>query len=165
MVKIFRAVWFVTLMCALAALLYVYASLSQNVTVWEEDLSLTVITRESFFYSLLAFLAITNVLIYVVKPFYKRDDFLLWFYGLIITLNIFFIISIGFIAIYNSGEQFDFNYIGVFIYGSVFLVALWAIGWPVYALIKKLSHKPAVWLDILKILVINMLNVLNVIFW
>ena len=62
-------------------------------------------------------------------------------YGLIITLNIFFIIGMNFISLYNSEEKFDYDRIALIIYGSLGLIILWAVAWPVYVIFKRSNLK------------------------
>jgi hypothetical protein len=84
----------------------------------------------------LGLLTITNVLVYVIASLYKNDlSFKAWFYGLVITLNLFFVVGLFLINAYNSDERFDFSRIGFVIYGSVGLMILWAISWPIVKII------------------------------
>jgi predicted permease len=78
------------------------------------------------------------------KKLAPKEDFRTWLHGLVITLNIFFIIGMSFISLYNSTERFDFSRIGFIIYGSVGLVAAWALSWPVYLTVKRLTAKQPV---------------------
>jgi hypothetical protein len=136
MSKIFRAVWFVSLIGVLCALLYVYADLPENVIVQQQGIETVLIARDVFFYIVLGLLTITNVLVYVIASLYKNDlSFKAWFYGLVITLNLFFVVGLFLINAYNSDERFDFSRIGFVIYGSVGLMILWAISWPIVKII------------------------------
>jgi hypothetical protein len=97
------------------------------------------ISPDTFFYIGVGFLALINVLVFVVaKIVAKRTEFRTWFYGLIITFNIFCIVSMGFIALYNSAETYNFQRLQPIIYGSVILFLAWTIGWPVYVGYKKI---------------------------
>ncbi|HEU5291695.1 MAG TPA: hypothetical protein VFU05_13690, partial [Cyclobacteriaceae bacterium] len=73
-----------------------------------------------------------------------NEDFRSWLHGLVITINVFCIVGLSFVMLYNSSERYDFERIRFIIFSSVGLVALWAIGWPIYALGKKLMSKQAV---------------------
>jgi hypothetical protein len=48
------------------------------------------------------------------------------------------------IGTYNSAEKFDYNRIGFAIYGSVILVIIWAVSWPLYRIFRGLFTKQAV---------------------
>lgn len=140
--KIFKSLWFLSLLALLAALLYVYASLPETVVVQEDGPAIVTLSRDTFFYIVLAFITLINVLVYAVKRFFRRDESLrAWFHGLIITVNIFFIIGLFLISSYNSGERFRFESIGFVIYGSVALVLAWAVAWPLYLIFKRSTSK------------------------
>lgn len=140
--KIFKSFWFLSLLALLAALLYVYASLPESVVVQEDGPAIVTLSRDMFFYIVLAFITLINVLVYAVKRFFRREESLrAWFHGLIITINIFFIIGLFLISSYNSGERFRFERIGFVIYGSVALVMVWAAAWPLYQVFKRSSSK------------------------
>ncbi len=142
--KIFKAVWFLSLLATLAVFMYVYASLPEQVriSVGANDLLLS---REAIFYLVLAITALFNMMVFVFVRLYAKgaDAFLTWFFGLIISTNLFFIILLGFINLYNSNERFDYERLGVLIYGSLGLVVLWTASWPVVVLVRKfLAQKP-----------------------
>lgn len=140
--KIFKSLWFLSLLALLAALLYVYAALPESVVVQEDGPAIVTLSRDMFFYIVLAFIILINVLVYAVKRFFLRDESLrAWFHGLIITINIFFIVGLFLISSYNSGERFRFESIGFVIYGSVGLVLAWAAAWPVYQIFRRSSSK------------------------
>ncbi|NJM24649.1 MAG: hypothetical protein HC859_03120 [Bacteroidia bacterium] len=131
--KIFRAFWFLSFLAAFANLMYVYASLSETVIVQQEGVSPVVLSRDSVFYISLAFLAVVNVLVYVVGRVYTRNEPLRsWFHGLVVTLNIFFIMALSYISLFNSGERFAFDRAGAIVLGSVLLFITWTVAWPVY---------------------------------
>lgn len=135
--------WFLSLLGVLGNLMYVYAGLPEQVSVAEEGgATAYVMGKEPLFYSALAFILILNVLVYLFsKSITPREDFRTWLHGLVITLNIFFVVGFSFIGLYNSAEVFDYSRIGPIIYGSVILVVLWAIAWPVYSVSQKFFAK------------------------
>ena len=141
--KVFKAVWFLSLLGVMGNLMYVYAGLPEQVNVAEEGGATTyVMNREALFYSALAFIAILNLLIFLFsKSITPGEGFRTWLHGLVITLNIFFVVGFSFIGLYNSSEHFDYTRIGPIIYGSVGLVVLWAISWPVYSVGKMIFAK------------------------
>ncbi len=143
--KILRAGWFLSVLALFATLIYNYAGWQQDVMLQGEDGSSYAASRDFMFYICLAIFLIVNVLVYVIAKLYpQNEDFRAWFHGEIITINIFFIIVLNLIGVYNSAENFDFSRIGFIIYGSVALIVLWAAAWPVYLLFQKIFVKRTV---------------------
>jgi hypothetical protein len=140
--RIFKAVWFLSLLAWLVIFLYVYASLPERVFILEGEAAFS-ISREVLFYSFLGVIALFNVLVFIVSRLFNRgsEDFLSWFYGLIICLNFFFVIVLNFLSLISSSEKFDYSRIGYVIYGSLGLVVGWAISWPFYSLSRKILNK------------------------
>jgi hypothetical protein len=144
--KIFRVVWFFSIMAVLGFFMYVYASLPDPVVVMEDPERLT-LSKEVLFYIILATLAIFNMFVYVFRSLNKTPEgegFVSWFYGLVICLNLFFIVAVSYLSLFNSGERFQYERIGVIIYGSVCLMILWAFSWPIYLAGRKIFAKKAV---------------------
>jgi hypothetical protein len=143
--KIFKGIWFLSVLVVLANLLYVYASLPESVVIQEESNGAILANREFLFYVLTLLLMIVNVMVYIIaKMFPENEDFRSWFHGLIITMNIFFVFAMNLVQVYNSSENFDYSRIGFIIYGSVILVVLWAVSWPLYVIYRKIFAKQAV---------------------
>jgi hypothetical protein len=142
--KLLKGAWFVSMAAALVALLYVYAGLPQQVIVQNDGGSNVTITNEVFFYVVMMILAITNVMVFVIgKVFHREEDFRAWFFGLIMTLNIFFIIALIYIFQYNSNERFEYERVAFVIYGSLALMVLWACFWPAYLVFRRFFSKPS----------------------
>jgi hypothetical protein len=143
-IKIFKGVWFFSLLATLAIFLYIYASLPQNISFLDSGTLL--ISRNALFYSTLALLAILNALVFVVtKVFYGRSEyFIAWVHGLVILFNLFIIVALEFMNVYNSQERFDYQSIGFIIYTSIALVIIWSALWPLYRLFQRFSDKQAV---------------------
>ena len=141
--KVFKAVWFLSLLGVLGNLMYVYAGLPEQVSVAEEGGATShVMDKEALFYAALGFILILNLLVYLFsKSITPSESFRTWLHGLVITINIFFVVGFSFIGLYNSAERFDYARIAPIIYGSVILIALWAIAWPVYSVGRKLFAK------------------------
>lgn len=141
--KVFKAVWFLSLLGVLGNLMYVYASLPEQVSVAEEGGATSyVMGKEALFYAALAFILVLNLLVYLfTKSITPSVSFRTWLHGLVITLNIFFVVGFSFIGLYNSAERFDYSRIGPIIYGSVILVALWAVAWPLYSVTRRIFAK------------------------
>ena len=66
--KIFKAVWFLSLMAWLALFLYVYASLPEDVLVREVE-NKVILSREVIFYLFLAAIVLVNGLVFIVNPY------------------------------------------------------------------------------------------------
>ena len=144
-VKIFKAVWFLSMLAVLANLLYTYAALPLDVVVNENGGSFISVGKDNFFYLAVSLIAVVNALVFIVNKFYSKEmDFRTWFYGLVICFNFFFVVALNFISLYNSGDEFDYSRIEYLILGSTALFVVWALGWPVYSLYKKISIKEPV---------------------
>ena len=141
--KLFRAAWFVSVLVVLANLLYVYASLPENVVVQEEGpVSLS---REWVFYIATATILLLNVMVYLFKTMFPEQEPLrTWFHGLVITMNIFIVIGLQALNVYNSAEVFDHNLARLYLTGSLTLIVLWAVSWPIYVLLQKIFFKEAI---------------------
>jgi hypothetical protein len=140
--KILKVIWFFSLLAMMATFMYVYASLPENVVV-KENIQTINLSKETLFYIALAVIAIANALVFAVSRIFAENesDFKAWFYGLIACANLFFIIGLSFISLYNSNEKYDFGRLGVIIYGSVGLLLVWATSWPVYRVVRGFVDK------------------------
>ncbi|MCB0489973.1 MAG: hypothetical protein R2820_06745 [Cyclobacteriaceae bacterium] len=143
--KIFKAVWFLSLIGFMMIFMYVYASLPENV-VFSDATDAVVASRDLVFYLSVTVVAVVNALVFVVSKLYKRSDgtFSAWFYGQIILLNFFFCTVVGFVYLLNSGEKFSYDRLGIVIYGSISLIVLWSIGLPIYQISRRFSSKQAI---------------------
>ena len=140
--KIFKAVWFLSMIAVLGNLLYIYAGLPEMVTIEEESSGGTSVDKETFFYVALLSLTVANSMVYLVSRSIPKDlDTRAWFHGLVITLNIFFVVAFSLIGLVNSAERYDFARIGFTIYGSVILFVAWAVSWPLYKIFTRLRAK------------------------
>ena len=148
--KIFRVVWFFSILAVLGFFMYTYASLPDPVIVMDDE-EQVVIGKEVWFYAVLFIVAIFNMFVYVFRSLNKsRPDlaspehsaeargeaFVSWFYGLVICLNFFVIVAVSYVSLFNGGERFEYERIGFIIYGSIILMIAWAFAWPVYRLIS-----------------------------
>jgi uncharacterized membrane protein len=142
--RLFKGFWFFSILAALGMLLFAYASLPEQVVIQENASKLVSLPRDGIFYITVSLMAVVNVLVFIVKKIFRDDQFKVWFYGLVITVNIFFIVAIKMIETFNSGESFNYGQIDFIIYGSVILILLWAASWPFYSIFRKVFHKPTV---------------------
>jgi hypothetical protein len=143
--KILKVIWVFSLLGTMAAFMYVYAGLPEKVIVNENPETIS-LSKEILFYVVLAVIAIANALVFAVSRIFseKESDFKAWFYGLIAFANLFFVIGLSFISLYNSNEKYDFARLGIIIYGSVGLLLVWATSWPVYSALQKFFRKQPV---------------------
>jgi hypothetical protein len=145
LLKVFRVIWFVSVLALFATLLFNYAGWAEELIIQQDGSKNVTISKEVLFYLLVAIFAFVNVLVYVTSKIFQRNiPFRTWFHGLITTINIFFVIALSLIGLYNSFEAFDYERIGFIIYGSVALILVWALTWPVYLMIQKISLKEPV---------------------
>ncbi len=143
--KILKVIWSFSLLGMLVVFMYVYASLPEKVVVSENSQTIT-LSKETVFYIALVLIAVSNALVFAVSRIYpeKDEDFKAWFYGMVACANLFFVIGLSFISLYNSNEKYDFGRLGVIIYGSLGLLLMWATSWPVYRLAQRFFSKQPV---------------------
>lgn len=140
-VKIFKGVWFFSMLGLLVVFFYVYAGLPETVMLWDFPEQVT-LSRNTLFYSLISAIALLNATVYLVRQVAgKESGFTAWFYGMIASVNIFFIAVIGFVHVFNGGERYDYSRMSPAIYGSLILICVWLISWPVIKLSQKFSSK------------------------
>lgn len=137
--KIFRVVWFFSIVAVLGFFLYTYAALPDPLVILDNEEQIT-IGKEVWFYSILALVAIFNMFVFVLRSLARKSEgegFVSWFYGLVICLNLFIIVAVSYISLFNGGERYDYQRLGFIIYGSIGLMIAWAIAWPVYLIFAK----------------------------
>jgi hypothetical protein len=139
--KIFKGVWFFSLLGLLFMFFYMYAGLPETVNLLEDG-TLS-ISRNGLFYFSITIIALVNVMVFAVRNLIgkQNEGFTSWFYGLIISINVFFIVSFGLLSIINSGDRYDYGRMAPAIYGSLILICAWIIGRPVYLLSQKFISK------------------------
>lgn len=137
-VKIFRSVWFLSVLVMLAVLLYHYAGWPEEVVIGQAEVNFVVLSRETFFYSMLAIIGFINTSVFITKHYAARaPEFLAWYYGFISIVNFFLVIGLSFIGLFNSNENFRFGEIGFIIYGSLFLIGAWLLGGVLYWILRR----------------------------
>jgi hypothetical protein len=143
--KIFKVFWFFSMAAVLGIFMYVYASLPDPI-VFSESPKVISLSKETLFYMALAMIAFTNASVFAVTRILPESDqdFKAWFYGLVACANVFFIVGLSFISLYNSTEKFDYERIGFIIYGTLILLAGWSISWPIFKTAQRFLSKPAV---------------------
>ncbi|HEY0654238.1 MAG TPA: hypothetical protein VGD65_13960 [Chryseosolibacter sp.] len=143
--KIFRAVWFLSVVAVFARLLFGYAGWQEELVIQETAGEQLLIGKEALFYVSVGVIVLVNVIVYVFGKLYReREDLRSWIHVLVTAINIFFIVGISLIGLYNSYEKFDYARINFIIYGSVGLILLVALVWPLYTAYQKFFVKQAV---------------------
>lgn len=71
--KIFRVVWFFSILAFLGFFMYVYASLPEPVVVMEDPEQIT-LGKEIVFYSILITMAVFNTFVYVFRSLNKTEE-------------------------------------------------------------------------------------------
>ncbi|MGL1885219.1 MAG: hypothetical protein OCD76_01795 [Reichenbachiella sp.] len=142
MVKAIKFCYLISVPVFLVVLLYYYALLPESVGVHysQTGLVLRSISKADFFYSALGVFVITNLLIYVYRYLKKgvaveehidfsqmnrAESIYHWFNGLSLMFNIFYILSVVFIGLYNSREHFDVSNYALLVYIGPFLIVSW----------------------------------------
>jgi hypothetical protein len=139
--KILKGVWFFSVLALLVMFFYVYAGLPETVMLWDFPQQIT-LSRNGLFYVAILLVAILNATVYLVRQVAaKQTNFASWFYGMIASVNIFFIAVLGFIHVFNGGDRYDYSRMAPAIYGSLILVSAWLISWPLIKLSQKILSK------------------------
>jgi len=140
--KILKGVWFFSLLLLFGVFFYIYAALPETIIFSQEEGSFST-SRNVFFYSSILLFAFINVLVFVVARVLSSGDqgFSSWFYGLVVTFNFFFFTTLGFLHVLNGGDRYDFSQMGPAVYGSLILICVWMIAWPMILIYKKIKSK------------------------
>lgn len=143
--KIFKVIWFFSLLALLGVFMYVYASLPDPINLSEIPKVIS-LSKETLFYIALAIIALTNSSVFAVSRILPDadHDFKAWFYGLVVCANLFFVVGLSFISLFNSTEKFDYERIGFIIYGTLILLIGWSISWPIFRTAQRFLSKQAV---------------------
>ncbi|UII19063.1 hypothetical protein [Fulvivirga ligni] len=145
--RLIKAVWFVSLIVSLGVLLYVYASLPQDVIYKLDEFGNPAgeFSRETFFYLSLLILVVANFSLYTVsRSLQYRDESIKqimtsWQLSFAMVLNFFFGVIWNFLSLVNGGEHYEYTHSGYLIYVALGVIALWVIALPVILLVKKFS--------------------------
>ena len=144
MFRVVRALWFFSALGSLATLLYIFASLPDPVRYGVNGMT-EVVSRDAFFYIVLGIVAISNTIIYALaKRLEKRkgiNEKLMNSLGAVsyafgLAFNIFFVVSMHFISLFNSGENFNYDNFGYLLYPSIGLIILVVLALP-YVLLRR----------------------------
>lgn len=115
--NIIKGFWFVTFILAFGILLYVFASLPEQVLYTENN----TIDNNTFFYIALAIIAFVNFPLYALSRNFKKNQPLAqaifgWIFSLATILNGFLFIALQYINLFNSSEKVNYSYYGYFLY-------------------------------------------------
>ena len=140
--KILSSLRFFTIIALFGVFMFGYAMLPEDVLVFinKDGNPGIYITKPQFFYYGLAIMVFANGFILYsisnIKANYNAAEKLLsWYNVLGILMNLFFAISITFIGILNSRENYDYNNLGNLLYLSIGLLLMWCV-WLIVLLIK-----------------------------
>jgi hypothetical protein len=129
--RLIKFLWLITLFASLGTLLYTYASMGEELEFGTYQFS-----REVYFYTALLILVIFNFTFYTLSRNlgYENDKLrkalVNWQLSFAAVLNLFFITSVFFIMLVNSGESFNYNNFGYLIYLSLALIGVWILMLP-----------------------------------
>lgn len=129
--RLIKFIWFLTLFVALFALLYTYAGAPEEMVFGSYSF-----TREVYFYVALFILVMFNFTFYALtrnlgyREGRLRSALINWQLSFAAVLNLFFITSVFFLMLTNSGENFDYDYFGYLIYVCLALIGLWILMLP-----------------------------------
>lgn len=132
--KVIKAVWFISLLVATAVLLYVYAGLPETVELGARIRA----GRSVFFYLVLAVFGALNALAFVTrKLFQQQPPVQTWYFGMLTFFHLFAIVALSYINLASGLEKYDYDRMGLLINGSVALLLVWAVGYPVLHFAQK----------------------------
>lgn len=140
--KIFKGIWFFSLIGLLVVFFYVYAGLPEPVSLWEGETPVS-ISRNGLFYFSLLLMAVINTMVFTIRNLISKNNepFNTWFYSLIIAINVFLIASFGLLTVTNGGERYDYSRMAPAVYGSLILICISLLSWPVYRISQRFSSK------------------------
>ncbi|MBK7653570.1 MAG: hypothetical protein IPJ20_26560 [Flammeovirgaceae bacterium] len=140
--KIFKGIWFFSLIGLLVVFFYVYAGLPEPVSLWEGETPVSM-SRNGVFYFSLLLMAVINMMVFTIRNLISKNNEPLntWFYSLIIAINVFLISSFGLLTVTNGGERYDYGSMAPAVYGSLILICISLLSWPVYRISQRFSSK------------------------
>jgi len=153
MVKAIKFCYLVSVPLFLVTLSYYYALLPGTVGVYFDASGLVSysVLKGVFFYACIGVFVLTNGIIFLYRRMIKAHvnldhiDFSQmnrveinyhWFNGFSLMLNVFYILSILFIGLYNSREKFDINNYAALVYIGPIIIVSWIL-WFIYLQITK----------------------------
>lgn len=135
MSKFSKPFWLITFFLTAVVFIYAYANLDNQVSYYQNPYTLAklYISRESFFFIGLATIAVTNLALYAFSKLIRSSSVSpeyfkalgTWFISMAGISNVFLLISLVFILLFNRLDQFDPRIMGFFLY----LIGFIAFGW------------------------------------
>lgn len=157
MSRMIKFIWLVSIFLFLVILLWVYAYLPAQVGVMANPggAADTFISKNIFFYLSIGMFLLVNGVLFVMHKMlmpaslhaYRRNpvlspkealraDLASWMFGFAAALNIFFILGIYFLSVFNNPEGLELAYYGVLVFaGPVLIIGMLLV--LVYLFFKK----------------------------
>ena len=142
MVKLIRVFTTFTIILFLVLLLIVYAFLPVKVGIFYSGNGTAVheISRNGFFYSAISIFMILQLIFYLFKGYVirfrfqseKRTNLAVWFRGMFLGVNIFFILMLIFIGMANNAVDYSFSSILYIAFIGPVLLLIWFFAFPVF---------------------------------
>lgn len=155
MQRLVKFTWFITTLLFLVVLLWEYSYLPQTVEVLggAERETYGTLSRENFFYIVLAVFAFSNAMLFALRKLIlmnidqkeKREsagkvslkkDISDWLLGFAGSLNVFLILALIYIGFYNNPSGVNFSHYSPLVYGGPVLMLI-LVGILIYILLKK----------------------------
>ncbi len=148
MKKVFKSIWWFSIIGIFTVLMWVYASLPSFVNIEAAELFKYPVQfkKEPFFYIALAVVVVFNFLIYGGGLWMAKKTRPLaaalssWFFAFGIALNFFLIVGLNTINTLNSGEKVNTGGVELLVWLSLAFLAIAALALPVLVVIN-LSKK------------------------
>lgn len=157
--RLIKFTWILTTLSFLGVLLWEYSYLPLNVGVLAGSKGeiTTFISREKFFYIVLAIFAFSNGVLYSLRrliilnitasgkslPAAKeslQNDLADWMLGFAASLNVFFIFALIYLGFFNNSSGVNLAHYGPFVYGGPVLIGI-LLGILIYLLLKKRTEQ------------------------
>jgi len=143
--RVLKSFTTLTIILYVPVLLLVYAFLGEKcgIIFTESGEALFLITKNEFFYYFLFSFFLFHVIIYLYKKssVTKNKDnskpIFIWLQGMVLAINIFFILMTVFIGFANNAIDYTFESIKFIGYAGPAFIMIWLIAFPVFLLKKK----------------------------
>jgi hypothetical protein len=156
MSRIIKFIWFLSVVVFLAMLLWVYAYLPNRVGIMadHEGIADTFVSKGNFFYLALGIFLLVNGALFVMRRLLAPGDFSTpkapalaarvgmradladWMLGFATALNLFFILTMSYLSVFNNPDGGNINFYGVLVITGPLLIALMLLVL-VYLFLKK----------------------------
>lgn len=147
MSKLINLGWILSIIAFLAVLLFNYAYLQDPVSVYKSGVENIFISRENFFYSGLGIFLFTNIVCIsfsrligikgIIRQAAFKSNLLIWFNGLALIINVFFILTAFFVSALNNAEFIAADRFYLLVYPMLALMTIWMLSLVVVFLKRK----------------------------